>query len=453
MDMDSTLTDNKTSKQELSNKPSESNEKPDAERGRPDNEAKGTGELIQEWLGSLGTDKMGAVPMQPYKEVDKTHPFGELPSKLDRPREANAPTLLVLDDYRYHEVALKDEHGFSHGEISARMAEENGLNVKRFQVEISKAGAFELGNSMIEIAKRIDSGELKLPEGTALNLSFGLSMTYDQVSSALNMNITPENVKEKRLEIVKKLDEMFEGKKLSINASALAEAADTNRGIMELQKRGIKVISAAGNEGPEYINLGTLAADVQYSALTPNGGIADYSGKNSFTKDGRGQVDFYFQPIDLANPKSIIEQSGTYSVDGTNIKLDAAEFGGMRFDKAKMQPESLRILDAQIARDLNSPDGQDFDYRRLHEIQTDLKKGEGAATAYGIGKFIKDPHEGFTQLSAGIRSALNPFTVQRLNTAASAMDYNQLRKGKMVESTYGTSFVNVFKIKEEFPQT
>lgn len=407
--------------------------------------------LQQEWLTTLGTDKTGAVPIQPFKEVDKAHPFGELPSKLDRPKDPNAPMVLVLDDYRYHDVQINGEHGFAHGEISARMAEENGLNVKRFQVEISKAGAFELGNSMLEIAKRIDSGELKLPEGTALNLSFGLSLTYDQVSSALNMNITPDNVKEQRQEIVDRLDKMYQNKLLAVNGMALAEAADTNRGIRELQKRGIKVISAAGNEGPDYINIGTLAADVQYSALNADGNLAEYSGKNNFTKDGRGQVDFYYQPIDLVDPKPFVEQSGYYAVDGTNIKLPAEEFGGSRFDKLKgMRNDSTERLDADLARDLDSSTvGQEFDYRRLYEAQTNLKKSEQSATAYGTGKFIVDPREGFTQLTSGVRTAVNPFNVQKLNSMAQTKDYNEYRKGSKVEDAFGTSFVNVFMLKDE----
>lgn len=407
--------------------------------------------LQQEWISGLGTDKTSAVPIQPRKEVDKTHAFGELPSKIDRPIDPNAPTVIVLDDYRYHDVEIKGEHGFSHGEISARMAEENGLNVKRFQVEISKAGAFELGNSMQEIAKRIDSGELKLPEGTALNLSFGLSLTYDQVSSALNMTITPENVKEKREEIVDTLDKMWNNKTLAVNGMALAEAADTNRGIRELQKRGIKVISAAGNEGPDYINIGTLAADVQYSALTADGSLADYSGKNNFTKDGRGQVDFYYQPIDLVDSKPLVEQSGYYAVDGTNIKLPADELGGSRFEKIKgMRSDSTERLDADLARDLNSSSvGQEFDYRRLHEAQFSLKRGEQPATAYGTGKFIVDPREGFTQLTSGDRTAVNPFNVQKLKSMSETKDYSEFRKGNKVEEAHGTSFVNVFMLKDE----
>ena len=394
----------------------------------------------------------GATPLGPKKprpeNVDRSTDFKILsnPEKEGKTSK-DEKSLLVLDDYRHVVVPLKDGHGFSHGELSARINEENGLNVRRFQIDVMKDGVVEdIAKSLNTMADLIDKGELKIADGDVLNLSFGVTTSYADASKLLNMDIHPNNVAEKRGEILEKLEA---ASKSFQDDAFIQEAANINRGIQELQKRGLKVISAAGNNGPDSINLGLLAADKQYSALDSSGQLASYSGKNDFTTDGRGQVDFRYTPVSPTDPTSISEQSGYYTVDGTNVKLPADEFGGRRFEiSEEMAPESLKVLDKDLTRDLSEPTAKEFDFRRLQEMQKGLRDLEQSNNPYGVGSFMnhvraaafKNPQNGLVGLSKQaqvetVKTVLKPGMIAQ--------------KTEHVITAHGTSFVNAFKAKDE----
>lgn len=347
----------------------------------------------------------GGKAINPPAKIDYTRHWEVLDGKA--PVDNDRPKVAVLDDYRYGSVALNDKKGFSHGELSARMAEENDLNVMRIQLEVKENGEYNMPKALSELDKAIEDGKVRLGNGDILNLSFANTETFEKMSSMLDMSITPENVKDKRDEILAAMKTKLASDGLSdFSKEWLKELVGINEGIQKLQERGIEVIAGGGNDGPNKFNFGFMMADKQYSALTSTGKQADYSAKNSLTEDGRGQVDIYFQKVDLFDPTSIEHQKGYYSIDGTNIKLPAAEFG----DPIQKVPGFN--LESQIR------------WNDLHSMK--MQKTELASDNGGK----------------------PPFTILKAKDAPP--DFSKWRRGTFVTTAEGTSFVNIFKLPAEY---
>jgi hypothetical protein len=212
------------------------------------------------------------------------------------------------------------------------------------------------------------------------------------------MEITPENVKEKRAEMLEAMRVRSNSKEISPNDRAfLKQALSINDEVIKLQERGIKVLTAAGNDGPGAFNIGMLTADKQYSATDPDGKTSSYSAKNSLTTDGPGNVDFYAMPVNIFDSKPFEQQTGHYRVGGTNIFLDAKDFGGF-LDTTKPNIGTTRMLMSacpgmNVPLEMPNPDVlrtgsltlsvQGTSFVNGYRLLADLGRPEGAQSEHG----------------------------------------------------------------------
>jgi hypothetical protein len=277
-----------------------------------------------------------------------------LPERI--PFNDDARTVLVLDDYRNDEMFLKDEHGFSHGELNARLLEERGFNAIRLQAGIFKPGFLDIDQSLKDVNAGIDSGAVKLGRGDIVNISLGLNKTFTEASTMLGMEITAENLREKRPEILEGIRAKAVDPETPRHERAfLKQVVRITEQIEKLQERGITVTTAEGNRGTDNFNIGLLAADKHYSALTADGQLAQYSAQNSLTTDARADIDFKAFPLDMFDPTPFEQQKGHYRVDGTDIKLSAADFGGFWESAAPGTPEAQALMRAPATVDGGNP--------------------------------------------------------------------------------------------------
>lgn len=97
---------------------------------------------------------------------------------------------------------MNGDDGLNHGEISARLAQENGYNVIRLLLESGRSqnDVRDFSIPLKQVDQAIDSGQLNLGKVDVLNLSFGQKPdpTFADVSNWLKMEISPENLKENR---------------------------------------------------------------------------------------------------------------------------------------------------------------------------------------------------------------------------------------------------------------
>jgi hypothetical protein len=252
----------------------------------------------------------------------------------------------MLDDFRVDEMNLHEGHGFSHGELSSRMAEEHGFNVYRLQVGSRSNGTMDIPAALKDLDKAIEDGTVKLAKGDFVNMSLALDTTFAKAQKMLGMEITPENLRERRGEILdamkaKVADEATPDKDRKFLRHALA----INEGIQKLQDRGITFLTAEGNDGPQQFNIGALNADRHYAALTADGQPADYSARNSQTTDGRGDIDLLAKPVDALDPTPFAQQTGTYRLDGDTAHISAKDFGGMLEINPSIHSNQILISD------------------------------------------------------------------------------------------------------------
>jgi hypothetical protein len=306
-------------------------------------------------------------------------------------RDPAKPTAVFLDDFREStDIKVRGEVGYSHGELSSRIAEANGFNVDRLQIGLVKRGFMDLPGGLKQINDSVDSGKVQLKPGDVVNISLGVDVKFDQVSKMLGIQITPENIREKRDEIFKIARQKLDDKQGTPNERGLMkQMIDCTEQIQKLQERGITVVAAGGNKGPDHLNFALIAANKQYAATTPDGKIAAYSANNSLTESGTGEIHLMSMRTNPFDPTPIENQQGSYRVQGTNAHLPADELGGF------LEFTPVQFNNTKLVRQLMSP-------------QTILENGEFEAP---------DP-------AAWINGS----------------------EATMVQ---GTSFVNVFKLTEE----
>lgn len=242
---------------------------------------------------------------------DRTKPAEYLPNL--KPFDDDKRTVLVLDDYRETEMFMRGDEGFSHGELNARLTEENGFNAIRLQVGFNKPGYFDIENSLKTVNAGIEDGTLPLGNGDIINISLGLNKTFAEASKVLGIDINAENLQEKRPEILEAMREKAVDKDVPRKTRDwLRQMVGINDQIQALQKRGIVVATAEGNKGSDNFNLGLIAADKHYSSLNADGTVADYAAHNSLTTEARAEINFYARPLDLFDPTPFEQQTGTY---------------------------------------------------------------------------------------------------------------------------------------------
>ncbi len=329
----------------------------------------------------------------PAEKVQYPVPASILPRRIEA--DSTKSNVLVLDDYRETDILLEDDKGFSHGELSARLAEENGLNVTRMQVGLLKANNRDIPGALSQIDKGMSDGTIDLKKGDVVNISLGLETSFKDVSNLVGFPVTAENIRDEKEHVLDAMRDNVNSNQFSRNDRAfMRHVLAITDGIEKLQERGLEVVAAGGNKGADSLNIGLLAADKQYSALDPEGKMADYSANNSITEAGRGQIDFSYLPVSMFDKKLFEQQSGQYRVDGTNLYLSSKGFGG-DLDGPFLTPDAKRLLSFNGTLD-----------------DANATKG----TSYKM----------------------------------SPANFASWQTGTNVQSAKGTSFVNVFKLPDEF---
>ncbi len=217
------------------------------------------------------------------------------------------PTVAFLDTGRTDPIKF-DQYQLSHGQVSALAASKNGFN--SFILDIDGHHTSSMSQHLYEIDKSIESGKLPLGKGDVLNISVDkngmmplsklngdlekegqeLTQFLRQQSPPLQLElpVTAENLVKNRPALLKSLEYLAPGHE------AYAEALATNKALDSISKRGVTVLSAAGNEGPDRIDLNNLSVKNQLGSGDKVQECNDpFSTTNSLTEKADGAVGVY----------------------------------------------------------------------------------------------------------------------------------------------------------------
>lgn len=305
-------------------------------------------ELVQ--AKALSENAAAVADGQLLKVLPATKPFD--PAK---------PTVIIVDDFSRPTLNLdRNGHGPSHGELSARPTEAMGqYNVIRIQVNTEQLPAtrrrlgesFEKDSSSVFTAlnEKIEKGELPLGKGDVVNISFGnnalrqrdnlgevalvggkpvlLEGTGEPTFAEMNQllggefeskPVTAENLKEMRPKILERLKELQASDDLNdqfIKGSWIKAVLSTNEAIEKIQQKGIQVMVAAGNDGPDRVSWDYLVAEKQLAAVDRDGQYLPWSAHNSLTEPSLGRYDLKYDQTKPAR----------YRIDGTAAEFTAQE--------------------------------------------------------------------------------------------------------------------------------
>lgn len=278
-----------------------------------------------------------------------------------KPFDPAKPTVIIVDDFARPTLNLdRHGHGPSHGELSARPTDAMGqYNVIRMQVNTEQlpstrrrlGESFEKDFSSVFTAlnEKIEKGELPLGKGDVVNISFGNNAarqldnrgepvlvggkpvlfegtgepTFAEMNQLLggefeSKPVTAENLKEMRPKILERLKELQATDDINdqfIRGSWIRAVLSTNEAIEKIQQKGIQVMVAAGNDGPDRVSWDYLVAEKQLAAVDRNGQYLPWSAHNSLTEPSLGRFDIKY---DQSKP-------ATYKMDGTAAEFTAQE--------------------------------------------------------------------------------------------------------------------------------
>ncbi|MBX9721053.1 MAG: hypothetical protein K2X81_06650 [Candidatus Obscuribacterales bacterium] len=286
--------------------------------------------------GGGGGDGLAGSIDRPRQDQANRPPYIQRESSYTRPEN---PTVAVLDPFGDRALlTLNGAHGLGHGEVSARLAFENGYNVLRLQTNDNRNefNRWDLSKPLKQLITDIDSGKLNLGKGDVLNLSLGQhpDPNFKTVSDMLGMNINGQNLAENKNRIIEKMRELAADPKADADVrNRCSIAVDTIDAINKIKERGIEVVHAAGNDNAngtgEHVSLEFLTVNHELSALRPTGEVAQYSANHNMTTPVLGQVDARYVPFNPLDPTPAAQQQGRYFIDGSNVSLPASEFGGL----------------------------------------------------------------------------------------------------------------------------
>lgn len=217
------------------------------------------------------------------------------------------PTVAFLDTGRTDPIKF-DQYQLSHGQVSALAASKNGFN--SFILDIDGHSTASMSQHLNEIDKSIESGKLPLGKGDVLNISVDkngmmplrklngdleregkeLSQFLGQQSPPMQLElpVTADNLAKNRPALLKALEYLAPGHE------AYTEALATNKALDSISNRGVTVLSAAGNEGPDRVDLNNLTVKNQLGSGDKAQECDDpFSTTNSITEKADGAVGVY----------------------------------------------------------------------------------------------------------------------------------------------------------------
>jgi len=214
-----------------------------------------------------------------------------------------------------------------------------------------------------KIAEKIKNGG----KVDAVNFSFGIVKTFDELSKYLKTNITRQNVNEHVEEIKNWLQTLNKPenkglvKEFDSNHQGIKDIHKAISSIEEVTSQGVPVYIGAGNSGPESFNLYTLAnKSISVKAMNGdkvNSKVLDFSCDNSVSK--RGARGIYF-PIKVVAPSGKVKG---YKIS-ENSKL---------IIKARELSKRPLVVDKFVGKKLQNVLATEEDYK---DLQTFLELGE-----------------------------------------------------------------------------
>lgn len=276
-----------------------------------------------------GSDSQSDVPLESRDAKDESPgPFTIV--QRSENFDPKVPTAVFLDHFNETDVDLGSGNRVSHGEISRRAAEASGFNTLglQFNADVSSRGPTDYSKALNAIEKSIDTGELPIGRGDVINISLGQTgsdePSFEEASKFLGFEVTPENLKEQRQRVLDRMGEIANDPSRSDDDRATARrVVDTNLAISRIQARGVEIVHAAGNEGPDKFSWDFMNANWQLSSVKPSGASDPFSANHSLTTPGDGVLPVqHVNEVDLFDPTPIAMQKGHFEVAGARFKHD-----------------------------------------------------------------------------------------------------------------------------------
>jgi len=248
-----------------------------------------------------------------------------------RAADRRRPTVAFLDVFSTTEVSNPTyldgkKNPLSHGATSALAVEQRGYNVLKLHLKDDQLKDVEsFPKALTELASGIENGRLRLGKGDAINLSLYYYVgEYRYMSRLLGMEIRPDNISERRQEILKRECSAIEDvSPLNPARKDLQILCQINHAIDRIKKTGVEVVSIAGNSGRDKFNFGFLASDTVLSAVNSAGAVYPWSGTNAFTTPAVGSYRVTYERQNLFSGEPLTEQVGVYRLAGTQVQYNA----------------------------------------------------------------------------------------------------------------------------------
>lgn len=237
------------------------------------------------------------------------------------------PTVAFLDFFAGGHVPIDETARLNHGSISQLAADAHGYNTIAIQQKapVDEYGDADLSKVIDDVDKKIDNGQLKLTKGDAVNISLGNpDPTFDEASEFLGFEVNRENLAQNREKILKEMANIKGDPQAPEDMRQIAtRVLATNEAIDRIQAKGIDVVHAAGNDGPDRFSWDFMEANVQLSSASPKGKVDSFSADHSLTQKEDGVI-----PLTCLNEGNLIskipiaEQRGRIELGDTGVKFD-----------------------------------------------------------------------------------------------------------------------------------
>lgn len=261
--------------------------KPAADRStlsKPEKGAKAPANLLGGLSANFASPPQTADPAKGANVVGK-----------DEKSDPNRRKVIVADNFqtRDQDVDGDGKTDATHGDVIANGLKSQGFQTSKVDLPFLSDQRTEQGpgQAVHSIADKVSDGSLSTKPGDVVNMSFGPGKdpTFEQANTLFGFSgenaLTPQNLKEKTPAVQAKIAELAS----KPDAHPLyRDWHDTQTGIKRLQDQGLKVVHAAGNDGPDKFSPGFLGADHQLSATDAKGRMLGASANHSLTTPAQG---------------------------------------------------------------------------------------------------------------------------------------------------------------------
>lgn len=232
--------------------------------------------------------------------------------------------IAIVDDFTTKSVFIDwdETPDISHGRAVKRFIEEGLPQAQIDTFDTKSDSSSEVNKQLDAVLKDIENGK----KYDALNLSMGTVSSFADLSEIMGVQITPDNVAQKKDSI---REWMARQKGL--------KSQETIQKLDEISSKGVSVYVAAGNHGKKIFSLYSLSKDVKTVGSLDGNGCKDSSCANNSlinswglgifninkTQNKKGQAGFDFTgdgSIDVyENETSSPTKIPTQTIEGTSI--------------------------------------------------------------------------------------------------------------------------------------